>query len=353
VAELCPGGGAPCPADTLVPNGTHCGDLCTTGGTCQNGQCSGGSPLVCDDDDVCNGLETCDSLTGCVPGQPLDCSDGNPCTADACSPTAGCSNPVLPDGSPCDDGQRCTLFDSCTAGTCVGTDVQVVAIQNARFGTLTEGSGHLAVNDAKGFVKFSRAGFMADGSLVQANTISLSALASLDDVETNKRTGPGSVRGSQTPLTVPLGLSCAAPSITCGTTPVVVPDTAVVRISPGAYGDVKIGRRSTLELEPGTYDFCTLKTFPPAAIRPRGDVILRIAKDLKTSRLAIFEPYVGVLQIFVGGKAKFGPEAVIARTALSAPAGPFQLSRMSTFDGAACALKIKAQKAVHFGCPLP
>ncbi|MEO6026085.1 MAG: hypothetical protein ABIR79_04390 [Candidatus Binatia bacterium] len=353
VAEQCGGGGAPCPADTFIPNGTSCGDQCTTGGTCQSGQCAGGSPLVCDDDDVCNGLETCDSLTGCVLGQPLDCSDGNGCTSDVCAPIGGCSNPVVPDGSGCDDGERCTLSDACAGGTCIGADVQMIALQNARFGTLTVGSGNVAVNDAKGFVKFSRAALMVDGSLVTANSVTLSALASLDDVEANKRQGPGIVRGSLTPVTLPLGLSCASASANCGGASVTVPETAVVRITPGTYGDVKIGRRGTLELDPGEYDFCSLKTFPPAAFRPRGDVVVRIAKDLKTSRLAIFEPYVGVTQVFVGGKAKFGPESVITRMAFSAPAGPFQLSRTSTFDGAVCAQKIKGQKAVHFGCPLP
>jgi hypothetical protein len=353
VAEACSGGGAPCPADSVVPNGTNCGDACTTGGTCQSGQCTGGSPLVCDDNNVCNGLETCDPLTGCVPGQPLDCVDGNSCTADLCAPIGGCSNPVLPDGAPCNDGEHCSLFDSCAAGACVGADVQMVALQKALFGTLTEGFGNVAVNGAKGMVKFSRAAHMADGSLVTANTVSLAKFASLDDVETNRRQGPGEVRGSVTPVTVPLGLSCATEVATCGTTPVVVPEAAVVRIAPGTYGDVKIGRRGTLELDPGTYDFCSLKTFPPAALRARGDATVRIAKDLKTSRLAIFEPYVGVTQFFVGGKAKFGPESVVARTTFSVPAGPFQLSRMSTFDGAVCAQKIKGQKAVHFGCPLP
>ena len=58
-------------------------------------------------------------------------------------------------------------------------------------------------------------------------------------------------------------------------------------------------------------------------------------------------------QIFVGGKAKFGPESVITRTSFDVPAGQFQLSRLSTFDGAVCAQKIKGQKLVHFGCPLP
>ena len=36
-------------------------------------------PVTCDDGDVCNGLETCDPVTGCVAGTPLVCDDGNAC----------------------------------------------------------------------------------------------------------------------------------------------------------------------------------------------------------------------------------------------------------------------------------
>ena len=133
-----------------------------------------------------------------------------------------------------------------------------------------------------------------------------------------------------------------------------MPETSVVRLSPGTYGDVKITRRGTLELDPGEYDFCSLKTFPVAAIRPRGDVIIRIAKDLKTNRVAVLEPYVGVTQIFVGGKKiKFGSESVVSRMTISSPNGAFQLDRAATFDGAVCAQKVKGDRAVHFGCALP
>ncbi len=353
VAEACAGGGAPCPEDSLVPNGTPCGDQCTSAGTCQDGECAGGTPLQCDDDDVCNGLETCDSLTGCVPGEPLDCSDGNGCTTDLCSPSTGCSNPVLPDGSPCDDGERCSLFDSCEAGTCTGADVQVVALKYARFGAETVGSGNIAVNDEKGLIKFSRAGFMADGSVVTANTLTLARNASVDNAYTNKRTGPGIVRGIQSTVAVPLGRSCPTPAITCGTTAVIVPEKGILRLTPGTYGEVKIARRGTLELDPGEYSFCSVKAFPPAAIRPRGDTVVRIAKDLKVSRAAIFEPYAGVAQIFVGGKVKLGADTVVHRMAFNVPAGPLQLSRNAEFDGAICADKLKGQKGVHLGCPLP
>jgi hypothetical protein len=43
---------------------------------------------------------------------PAACNDCNECTDDQCDVTAGCSNPVLPDGTPCSIGE-------CEAGTCV------------------------------------------------------------------------------------------------------------------------------------------------------------------------------------------------------------------------------------------
>ena len=47
------------------------------------------------------------------------CDDGNSCTADACAPT-GCTNDVLPDDAPCDDGDPATVLDVCIAGICTG-----------------------------------------------------------------------------------------------------------------------------------------------------------------------------------------------------------------------------------------
>jgi hypothetical protein len=63
---------------------------------------------VCDDNDVCNGIETCDPNTGgCLAGTPLDCDDSEDCTEDSCDPNTGCSNtPIDEDNdgfSICDD----------------------------------------------------------------------------------------------------------------------------------------------------------------------------------------------------------------------------------------------------------
>ena len=118
------------------------GDVCTAGDQCNAGECIGGLPLVCDDGNACNGVETCDPEAGCaagqalvcddgnacngaetcdpdlkcVGGQPLVCSDGNPCTADSCDAQLGCIH--TPSDDPCDDDNQCTVGDVCAQGKC-------------------------------------------------------------------------------------------------------------------------------------------------------------------------------------------------------------------------------------------
>jgi hypothetical protein len=95
------------------------GDLCNGVETCDAGVCVPGTPLACDDGNTCNGLETCDPVAGCQTGTPLDCSDTNVCTADSCDPASGCINDMLPEGTPCSDGDACNGAETCSVvGVC-------------------------------------------------------------------------------------------------------------------------------------------------------------------------------------------------------------------------------------------
>ncbi len=70
----------------------------------------------CDDDDVCNGLETCVAEV-CLTGTPLDCDDLEVCTDDSCDPAAGCTH--VNNNIPCIDGDACTDGDVCEGGACL------------------------------------------------------------------------------------------------------------------------------------------------------------------------------------------------------------------------------------------
>jgi hypothetical protein len=70
---------------------------------------------ACDDGDPCTVSETCTKGV-CAQGIALNCNDGNPCTDDLCHPKNGCQH--APNAAGCDDGDDCTLGDVCLDGEC-------------------------------------------------------------------------------------------------------------------------------------------------------------------------------------------------------------------------------------------
>ena len=134
-------------------DGTGCADqsVCDGAETCTAGACQEGTPPNCDDANFCT-QDGCENATGCrhdpIPTccntdtecadsdncttlerctaqhacatTPRTCVDGLTCTTDACDPAVGCVfTPAT--GTPCDDGDACTVFDACSAGTCAGS----------------------------------------------------------------------------------------------------------------------------------------------------------------------------------------------------------------------------------------
>lgn len=118
------------------------GNACLTGEHCSAGTCVTGTvPLDCDDGNACT-ADTCDPNTGCAhiakscsdndactvdscdagsgacSSVKLSCDDANPCTVDDCDVLTGCTHV----GLNCDDANACTA-DSCSAGVCGHTDV--------------------------------------------------------------------------------------------------------------------------------------------------------------------------------------------------------------------------------------
>ena len=131
-----------------LPNGTPCNDnlFCTNGDVCADGACAGAARDCTAVEDQCNG-STCDEtfglcrqvpLTGIVCDDGLFCTDVDTCSSGTCFGAArDCTgvedqcngstcdegldtcSPVPLSGTPCEDGDICTMDDACSAaGLC-------------------------------------------------------------------------------------------------------------------------------------------------------------------------------------------------------------------------------------------
>jgi len=69
----------------------------------------------CDDGDACTSGDRC--VAGTCRAGVAKCDDGNPCTRDSCS--AGTCGHIDDDGAPCEDASACTGGDSCMGGVCL------------------------------------------------------------------------------------------------------------------------------------------------------------------------------------------------------------------------------------------
>jgi predicted acyltransferase (DUF342 family) len=95
---------------------------------------------TCDDRNACTGADTC--AAGICGGTPLRCDDGNVCTDDSCDPTTGCLH--TGNTASCDDADPGTVRDACNgAGTCQG---HVVTGTYALLSWPVESEAHGAVN---------------------------------------------------------------------------------------------------------------------------------------------------------------------------------------------------------------
>jgi hypothetical protein len=98
---------------------------------------AGGS---CDDGNECTLNDTCSDL-GCQ-GQAMDCNDESLCTTDTCE-NGECRNLPSNDSAACSDGDLCTINDVCLDGDCIGT---AKPCDNGNVCLLRECQGGLCVN---------------------------------------------------------------------------------------------------------------------------------------------------------------------------------------------------------------
>ena len=91
-AETCNLGTSTCEAGT--PPTCDDGVACTVDSCNETGNRCDHTPNdpACSDANLCNGVETCDEVSGCELGTVLDCTDAVDCTTDTCLPATGCQH---------------------------------------------------------------------------------------------------------------------------------------------------------------------------------------------------------------------------------------------------------------------
>ena len=113
------------PIENCCLSAADCDDQTVCNGieSCVANTCQKGTPLPCNDGNACNGVETCDPLGGCVPGTPLTCVDAAVCSLDSCDPASGCVGTFISGccvaDADCNDGNTCNGAETCVAGDCV------------------------------------------------------------------------------------------------------------------------------------------------------------------------------------------------------------------------------------------
>ena len=115
VGDLCKAGACVKGAAKACDPGASCvaGACDLTSGKCSYKNKVSGAP--CEDGDACSEADGC--LDGTCQGKTTNCDDGNACTNDSCDKVTGCAHKA--NTSPCSDGDACTQSDSCANSLCV------------------------------------------------------------------------------------------------------------------------------------------------------------------------------------------------------------------------------------------
>lgn len=86
--------------------------------------------IGCEDGDLCTHDDMCFGGV-CQPGFPTECGLDGPCRAGFCNPQTGnCAVEFIDEGMPCEDGQACTMFETCAQGQCVGKPMLPLFFEN-------------------------------------------------------------------------------------------------------------------------------------------------------------------------------------------------------------------------------
>ncbi len=120
VNDQCTGGKCTGSAMSCALSADICNDGVCSGGACQKKPKANG--LVCNDGDSCTLSDSCQS--GTCKGTAKDCSGSADVCNDGICSNGVCGKKAKSDGTVCNDGSTCTNNDQCLSGVCSGTAIK-------------------------------------------------------------------------------------------------------------------------------------------------------------------------------------------------------------------------------------
>jgi hypothetical protein len=225
----------------------------------------------------------------------------------------------------------------------------------ARYNNAAVIDGDLGANDPKGLIRLGRRVRMGDGTTITAPTVAIGNASRADVVLANEvRRGRGAVVNAVGPLTLPLATPfCPIPPVECGVDDVDLPKGSAPRtLPPGSYGAVRVADGTSLDLAPGSYRFCSLKTGRNATIRTLGAASIAVRDDVRIENGSTFGPAPGASPptLVAGGRVlRIGTNAEV-QAFISAPAAQVRLGSRIRLAGSFCADTARSGRGIHLGC---
>lgn len=244
---------------------------------------------------------------------------------------------------------------STTVPGCVCSGTPFLLGKDAKFNNDGDLRGSIGTNDPNGRLQIGKNVRMADGTSVTANDLTVGNGSSVYQAFANTlKLGAGAeTRNGFGPAALPIVAPfCPIPTFDCGTQHITVGPAQTIGLAPGKYGKLKVLNGATLELQPGTYQFCDLKTGRGATISALGDVTIDIVGGLIVGTDSHMAPVAGapIIKVNVAGKKVRVSQSAVANAKISAPNAKSQFGRDSMLLGCFCAGSGRSDKHITLEC---
>ncbi len=247
-----------------------------------------------------------------------------------------------------------------TAPVCQCDQIPFLAAREGKINNDASVGGSVGVNNPGAKLRFGKNVILADGTVVEADTVQIGNASSVDNVLANTL-----IQGSGVTIRGTSGHADA-------------PDHPAVLLDPGHHvrDDQRAGRAGhqrraaarpeltgsssvlnggTLSLQAGTFTFCDVKLGRSAALTTQGPAIINVAGDVVIGTASHFGPAAGTapVSVNVAGKLVRVSQSAFANASFVAPNGRITFGRDSHLVGCFCTDREKSDKHITLECPAP